>query len=96
MLCRKPVPILWSSPRPTSRKPTASMHACESKAMASNGVRSCGVGSLGRLLAMYSERARALKTFPVFAAMIRVTVFVKVEVEILEYDEAKWRQTKPT
>ena len=64
------VPILWPSPSPTRRKPTVSMQAWDSSATASKGFRSCGEGSFERLLAMYSDRARALKTFPVFADIL--------------------------
>jgi len=34
------LPIFWSFPRPIKRKPTASMQAWQSKAIASNGSRS--------------------------------------------------------
>ena len=83
------IPILWSSPRPSSRKPTASMQAWESRAMASNGFRSCGAGALGRLLAMYSDIERALKLFPVFTAIFfSETEAVDVD-EVLEMGTTK-------
>lgn len=55
------------------------MQAWVSKAMASKGLRSWGAGSLGRLLAMYSERARALNTFPVFTTILIQSETVNVE-----------------
>lgn len=58
-------PILWSSPKPSSLKPTASIHAWEKSAMAANGFLSKGVSLLegfwGKLLVMYSMRDSALK-----------------------------------
>lgn len=66
------IPILWSSPRPMSRKFTARMQAWNSSAMASEGLLRCGLDSLGRLWYMYSERFWALKTLPVLKAMMVV------------------------
>jgi len=59
------VPTRWSSPRPTSLKPTASIPACTASAIASKGFLSCGVTSLGRLKAMKVASEPALSGFPV-------------------------------
>ena len=40
--------------------------------MASEGFRRCGVDSFGRLVAMQSKRATALKALPRFAAIMRL------------------------
>lgn len=76
-------PIWWSSPRPTSRKPTASMQAWVKSAIASYAFLSSRFGCLGRLLYIYSERFTALKTLPELTPM---TPILLTENEVRDED----------